>query len=103
MDTVMMKPFSRRCGAGEFLTALALLMSACTAHDKPSSVETAIANAAKDIVIPIQAKSLKDPLHADPQTVGQGRFTCNSARSATDPMATARPRLGRECTRPRWI
>jgi len=69
----MMKPSSSRCGVARFLAALALLMSACTAHDKPSSVETAIANAAKDIVIPIQAKSLKDPLHADQQTVGQGR------------------------------
>jgi hypothetical protein len=39
--------------------ALALL-SACTAHKKPSKVETALANMAKDIVIPIETDHLKN-------------------------------------------
>jgi mono/diheme cytochrome c family protein len=63
---------TRELGGG-LLTALVFLLSGCTAHDKPSTVETALANMAKDIVIPMKAKSLKNPLTSDQQTVSQGR------------------------------
>jgi len=64
---------SRRLLGAGFLVAIALMMSACTAHEKPSTVETALANMAKDIAIPIQAEDLKNPLHSDPQIVSQGQ------------------------------
>lgn len=62
----------RFIGAGLFM-ALALLMSACSAHEKPSNVETALANMAKDIVIPIEAETQKNPLQNDQQMVSQGQ------------------------------
>lgn len=56
-----------------FLLVIALLMSACTAREKPSTVETALANMAKDVVIPMEAESLKNPLRSDRQIVTQGQ------------------------------
>jgi mono/diheme cytochrome c family protein len=44
----------------------------CTAHRKPSSVETALANAAKDIVIPIEADNMTNPLTASPPVLERG-------------------------------
>ena len=49
------------------------LLPACTAHKKPSTVETALANMAKDIVIPIETDDLKNPLPNNPPVVSQGR------------------------------
>jgi len=69
----LMDSFSGRYLGVGFLMGLAFLMSACTAHEKPSTVETALANMAKDIVIPIEAESLKNPLHSDQQIVSQGQ------------------------------
>jgi len=68
-----MKFSSVRFLGGGFLTVLALLFSACTAHEKPSSVETALANMAKDIVIPVETENLKNPLPNNEQVVSQGR------------------------------
>jgi len=68
-----MKFFSGRFFGSGFLTVLALFLSACTAHDKPSTVETALANMAKDIVIPVETDNLKNPFHDNPQVVSQGR------------------------------
>jgi mono/diheme cytochrome c family protein len=62
----------RFLGAG-FLTVLALLLSACTAHEKPSNVETALATMAKDIVIPIETENLKNPLRNNEQVVSEGQ------------------------------
>ena len=58
---------------GGFLTVLAFLLSACTAHEKPSTVETALANVAKDIVIPIETENLKNPLPSNQQVLSQGQ------------------------------
>jgi len=45
-----------------FLMVLVGLMTGCTAHQQPSKVETALANMAKDVVIPIEADARKNPL-----------------------------------------
>jgi len=63
---------SRFLGAG-VLIVLAFLAFGCSAHKKPSSVETALANVAKDLVIPMETEKLKNPLSSDPQTVSQGQ------------------------------
>ena len=49
------------------------ILSACTANKKPSRVETALANIAKDVAIPIEAERLKNPLHSDDPVVKQGQ------------------------------
>lgn len=61
----------RPVGTG-LLVAVTFMVAACTAHQKPSSVETAMANMAKDIVIPIETESVKNPLHNDPQILREG-------------------------------
>ena len=52
---------------------LGSLMLGCTAHQQPSRVETALANAAKDVVIPIQAENTKNPLPDSQEVLNQGR------------------------------
>jgi mono/diheme cytochrome c family protein len=54
-------------------TLLAILVLSCTADKKPSKVETALANMAKDVVIPIEAASAKNPLPPDDRVVRQGQ------------------------------
>ncbi len=51
------------------LTALA----GCTARKTPSKLETTLANAAKDVVIPIEAEQRKNPLPDSPQVIDAGR------------------------------
>jgi len=54
------------------LCALALVALGCSAHKQPSKLETTLANMAKDVVIPIEAKKLKNPLPASDEVVQQG-------------------------------
>lgn|SRR5487761_161031 len=64
----------RRQGAGfgALLSVLAGLMMACTANKTPSRMETMLANAAKDVAIPIEAENRKNPLPANPDVIQQG-------------------------------
>lgn len=55
------------------LAALAGAVLGCTAHKQPSKVETALANIAKDVMIPIEAENLKNPLPTSPEVIQQGR------------------------------
>lgn len=55
------------------VTVACVLLSGCTAGQKPSKVETALAAAAKDVVIPIEARNVKNPTIATEQTVNQGK------------------------------
>lgn len=58
-----------------------LLLVACSAHKQPTRVETVLANVAKDVLIPIEAENLKNPLPASPDIIRQGQqvFTQNCA------------------------
>jgi mono/diheme cytochrome c family protein len=49
------------------------LMLGCTAGKQPSNVETVLANMAKDVAIPIQARALTNPVPASDETVNQGQ------------------------------
>jgi len=51
---------------------LLCLTMACTANKQPSKIETALANAAKDVVIPIEASSAKNPLPSNDEVTRQG-------------------------------
>ena len=53
--------------------ALGTLMLGCTAHQQPSRAETALANMAKDVVIPMQATHKDNPLPDTGEVVNQGR------------------------------
>src|ERR1017187_8706533 len=66
---------TRRVLTAGVLAAVTLFLAACTAHQKPSTVETVLATMAKDIVIPMQAENLKNPLTGDPQVISQGKQT----------------------------
>jgi mono/diheme cytochrome c family protein len=68
-----MKSSPGRFLASGLMAALSIFLAACTAHEKPSTVETALANMAKDIVIPVETDNLKNPLPDNPQVVSQGR------------------------------
>jgi mono/diheme cytochrome c family protein len=52
--------------------AVGALMVGCTAHQRPSQIETRLANAAKDLVIPLEAEKLKNPLPVSDQVIQQG-------------------------------
>lgn len=55
------------------LGAAAVFLASCTANKEPSKIETALANMAKDVVIPIEAQNRKNPLPSNDEVVGQGR------------------------------
>jgi mono/diheme cytochrome c family protein len=53
--------------------AVLVLFPGCTANKQPSKVEATLANMAKDVVIPIEAESRKNPLPASEQAVKEGQ------------------------------
>ena len=52
---------------------LVFFVSGCSASQKPSKLETALANAAKDVVVPLEAKNLKNPSPATDANVEGGK------------------------------
>lgn len=67
----MTKPLLR-LNRGALLATLAILLSACTAAKKPSKMETTLANMAKDVVIPIEAQNLQNPLPPSKEVLQEG-------------------------------
>lgn len=57
---------------GALLAAFVGLTSACPASKKPSKWEAALANMAKDVVIPLEAKKLQNPLQASEEVIQDG-------------------------------
>jgi mono/diheme cytochrome c family protein len=52
---------------------LASLLAGCTADKQPSKGETTLANAAKDVVIPLEAGKMKNPLPETDEVLSQGQ------------------------------
>lgn len=52
---------------------LLIVTAGCTADKKPSKMETALANMAKGVVIPIEAEKRKNPLPVNADTLREGR------------------------------
>lgn len=52
---------------------LAIFLSGCTADKKPSTVETRLANMAKDVVIPIEAENRNNPLSPTEDALSEGK------------------------------
>jgi mono/diheme cytochrome c family protein len=55
------------------VVTLVLFMSGCSASKKPSKLETALANAAKDLVVPLEATKMKNPLPATDANIQAGK------------------------------
>jgi mono/diheme cytochrome c family protein len=58
---------------GVMTAMLGVLLQGCTAGDHPSQGETSLANAAKDVSIPLEAGKMKNPLPATDEVVSQGQ------------------------------
>jgi mono/diheme cytochrome c family protein len=58
---------------GAISAILGALLPGCTAHKQPSRAETALANTAKDVVIPLEAGMKKNPLPESDEVLSQGR------------------------------
>jgi mono/diheme cytochrome c family protein len=68
---------SKRFIASAICSAVGICMASCTASKRPSRVERALANAAKDVVIPIEAQNLKNPTPNTTIVIEQGRQIYN--------------------------
>src|SRR5436309_9312657 len=62
-----------RVGLSVAVVTLALFVSGCSASKKPSKFEAALANAAKDVVVPIEAKNIKNPFPATEANIQAGK------------------------------
>ena len=58
---------------GVISVMLGALLPGCSADKRPSREETAIANAAKDVVIPLEAGKMKNPLPETDEVLSQGQ------------------------------
>src|SRR5580704_5108780 len=58
---------------GALGAVLGALLLGCKAGKQPSQAETAVANAAKDVVIPLEAGKMTNPLPATTEVVSQGQ------------------------------
>ena len=53
--------------------AVALGLWGCSANKQPSKIEEMLAKMAKDVVIPLEAKNLSNPLPANEEVIHQGQ------------------------------
>src|SRR5271170_4477465 len=58
---------------GVISAMLGALLPGCTADKQPSQGETSLANAAKDVTIPLEAGKMKNPLPETDEVVSQGQ------------------------------
>jgi mono/diheme cytochrome c family protein len=63
----------RKLILGVIAAMLGALLQGCTAAKPPSREETRLANAAKDVVIPLEAGGMKNPLPESDEVVSQGQ------------------------------
>ncbi|WP_353073181.1 cytochrome P460 family protein [Tunturiibacter gelidoferens] len=58
---------------GVMIAMLGVLLQGCTAGKSPSQGETSLANAAKDVTIPLEAGKMNNPLPETDEVISQGR------------------------------
>ena len=58
---------------GVISAMLGALLQGCAADEHPSKEETSVANAAKDVAIPLEAGKMKNPLPETDEVVSQGQ------------------------------
>jgi mono/diheme cytochrome c family protein len=64
---------AKSAGLGVISVMLGALLTGCTADKQPSKEESTLANAAKDVVIPLEAGGKKNPLPETDEVVSQGQ------------------------------
>lgn len=57
--------------------ASVLLLASCSAHRKPTTAETKLANMVKEVIIPIEAGKVKNPIAATDQSIQKGKQVFN--------------------------
>jgi mono/diheme cytochrome c family protein len=73
IPTESLSSLTRQLAHRVLIVLLAGMILDCTAHKQPSSVETTLANVAKDVVIPIQAERRENPLPDTEEVTKQGQ------------------------------
>jgi mono/diheme cytochrome c family protein len=66
-------PLKHKLIVGVISAVLGALLPACTADKQPSKEETTLANAGKDVTIPLKAGMMKNPLPETDEVVSQGQ------------------------------
>ena len=66
-------PLKHKLMLGVIGAMLGALLQGCTAGKQPSQEETSLANAAKDVTIPLEAGKMKNPLPETDEVVSQGQ------------------------------
>jgi hypothetical protein len=85
---------------GVITAVLGALLQGCTANKPPSEGETTLANAAKDVVIPLEAGKMTNPLPETDEVVSQGQEGfLGLAPNVTLRMGAEEPTSGATCTR----
>ena len=86
---------------GVISAMLGALLQGCAAGKHPSQEETSLANAAKDVTIPLEAGKMKNPLPETDEVVSQGQEvflgSCATARMRAETLTS-----GATCTRLPW-
>lgn len=76
---------------------LTLWLTGCSARKKPSGVETVFAHAAEDVVIPVEARGLKDPVpHSDAAVKDGQKIYMQSCTICHGPDGHGNTTLGRD-------
>src|ERR1700727_1691681 len=65
--------FEHKLMLGVIVAMLGALLAGCTANKPPSQGETSLANAAKDVTIPLEAGKMKNPLPETNEVLSQGQ------------------------------
>jgi len=85
---------------GVISAILGALLSGCTAGKQPSREETSLANAAKDVVIPLEAGKMTNPLPETDEVASQGQQVfLESCAVCHGPDAREKLTSGGTCTR----
>jgi mono/diheme cytochrome c family protein len=86
---------------GVISAMLGALLPGCTAGKQPSQGETSLANAAKDVTIPLQAGKMKNPLPETDEVLSQGQEVfLGSCAQCHGPDARGDTSLGRSMDPP---
>jgi hypothetical protein len=82
---------------------LGALLPGCTAGKQPSEAETSVANAAKDVTIPLEAGKMKNPLPETDEVASQaGKCFLDLAPNAMVRTRAETRTSGATCTRLPW-
>jgi mono/diheme cytochrome c family protein len=86
---------------GMISAMLGALLQGCAADKPPSQGETSLANAAKDVTIPLEAGKMKNPLPETDEVVSQGQEVfLGSCAQCHGPDARGDTNIGRNMTPP---